>query len=345
MKSSIDRNNLADIPSYTKMFEKIKAVDPSKGKGNVKKRLNWIKAASAILVLTGCRVTELLLLRKKDIRFFGFNKAELMGNFDISEIASMQFNLYTEKNRKNKYRVVPVVKNSFFIDVLSIVFDYWRQFDYDDSFIVPYTRQSVWYGLKTVFGNDMFPHFLRHVAVTNDTKAGISPSIIKSKYGWTDLRPHSIYSHLNWFDIQSAQTSAWGGPAPAAQAIILKKRPSWMKAQTAQMRALGKKVEHSLYNNEKYVPTNYTSIEEALRKHVATGDTINGKVVTIFSNKRDFEVAKKRYDGNKFFLIYAKDDDEIQRMKVLAADRNARAQKKCATLPPVAPKTPNLAVV
>jgi len=233
----------------------------------------------------------------------------------------MQFSLYTEKNRKNKYRVVPVVKNSFFIDMITIIYDYYKGFDFDDSFLFPYTRQAVWIALKSVYGNDMFPHFIRHIAVTNDTKAGISPSIIKSKYGWTDLRPHSIYSHLNWFDIQSAQTTAWGEAAPAPKAIIIT-RPSWMKGQTAQMKDLGKKIDQSLYNNQKYVPRNFDSIEEAFQGHVVSGDTINNKLVVIFSRLRDFNVAKKRYDGNKFFLIYAKDDEAIKDMEVLAAKRD-----------------------
>jgi hypothetical protein len=320
-KTSVDRINLSDIPTYSKMFERIKSINLDDYKGYTRKRMNWVKAASTMMLLTGCRCSEMLLLRKKDIRFFGFNNNELLGDFDISQIASMQFNLFTEKNRKNKYRVVPVVKNSFFIDMISIVYDYYKTFEYDDSFLFPYTRQAVWYAIKAVYGNDMFPHFLRHIAVTNDTKAGISPSIIKSKYGWTDLRPHSIYSHLNWFDIQTAQTAAWGTPAPAPQAIELN-RPSWMKGEDAQIRDLDKKIEHCLHNNEKFVPRNFDSIEEALKSKVTTGDTINGKVVVIFSRKHKFLSAKKRFDGNKFFLIYAKDDVAIKEMTKLGARRS-----------------------
>ena len=346
-KSDIDRTNLSDIPSYSKMFDKIKSIDINEYKGYTRKRMIWVKAAATILLLTGCRVTELLLLRKKDIRFFGFNNNELVGQFDISQIASMQFNLYTEKNRKNKYRVVPVVKNSFFIDMISIVYDFYKTFDYDETYLFPLTRQGVWNGIKAVFGNNMFPHFLRHISVTNDTKAGISPSIIKSKYGWTDLRPHSIYSHLNWFDIQTAQTSAWGEAAPAPKAIIIE-RPSWMKGSYAQMTNYNKKVEHALHNNQDFVPRDFDTIEEALKNKVEMGDSIDGKIVVILSRETDFDKAKKRFDGNKYILIYAKSKEAIKKMESVT---NASAQKRSPNPTPQPPtktvpkNTPQLAMV
>ena len=65
--------------------------------------------------------------------------------------------------------------------------------------------------------SNYYPHFLRHASVTNDTRAGINPAILKSKYGWSDLRPHSIYSHLNYVDLMEAQRRVFGIAREAKQ--------------------------------------------------------------------------------------------------------------------------------
>ena len=128
----------------------------------------------------------------------------------MNDVSVVQFNMYTEKNRKVKYRIVPVVKNDFFKDMLIIVYSYWRKFRHGGSMLFPYTRKHIWEVVKDKLGRDYFPHFIRHSAVTNDTRAGINPSILRAKFGWSDLRPHAIYSHLNYNDLLNAQIAIFG---------------------------------------------------------------------------------------------------------------------------------------
>ena len=201
LKSNIDRGNLFDVPSYTKMIDVVKKINDKP----------WIRPACAILLATGCRVGELLYLKRGNIKFMNYNNKEILSeDLILSDVATIQFNMSTEKNRKNKYRVVPLIKNTLFLDLVEIIVDYCRLIKYDNTMLFPYTRGAVWYAIKRNVGKDFFPHYLRHINVTNDTRSGVSPVIQKSKFGWTDLRPHSVYSHLNFLDVLNEQKKVFG---------------------------------------------------------------------------------------------------------------------------------------
>lgn len=203
MKSNIDRSNLFDVPSYTKMISVIKGI-----KDNA-----WIRPAAAILLATGCRVGELLYLKRGNIKFIDYHNKEIPNDqLILSNVATIQFNMSTEKNRKSKYRVVPLIKNELFLDLVEIIVDYCKNIKYDETLMFPYTRGSVWYSIKRNIGKDFFPHYLRHINVTNDTRSGVSLMVQKTKYGWTDTRPGSVYSHLNYLDILNEQKKAFGEP-------------------------------------------------------------------------------------------------------------------------------------
>jgi len=201
MKSNIDRSNLFDVPSYTKMIAVVKNINDKP----------WIRPACAILLATGCRVGELLYLKRGNIKFIDYNNKEIMNqNLILSDVATIQFNMSTEKNRKSKYRVVPLIKNNLFLDLVEIIVDYCKNIKYDDTMLFPYTRGAVWYSIKRNIGKDFFPHYIRHINVTNDTRSGVSLMIQKTKYGWTDTRPGSVYSHLNYLDVLNEQKKAFG---------------------------------------------------------------------------------------------------------------------------------------
>lgn len=171
----------------------------------------WIRPACAVLLATGCRVGELLYLKRGNIKFMDYDSKEILSeNLILSNVATIQFNMSTEKNRKNKYRIVPLIKNELFLDLVEIIVDYCKNIKYDDTMLFPYTRGAVWYAIKRNVGKDFFPHYLRHINVTNDTRSGVSPVIQKSKFGWTDLRPHSVYSHLNYLDVLNEQKKVFG---------------------------------------------------------------------------------------------------------------------------------------
>lgn len=203
LRSSIDRNNLFDVPSYTKIISIVKGI----------KDKPWIRPAVAILAATGCRVGELLYIKRGNIKFIDYHNQEIPHDkLNLSNVATIQFNMSTEKNRKSKFRIVPLIKNELFLDLVEIIVDYCKNFKYDDTLLFPYTRGAVWHAVKRNIGKDFFPHYLRHINATNDSRAGVSVMIQKSKFGWTDTRPASVYSHLNFIDVLNEQTKAFGKP-------------------------------------------------------------------------------------------------------------------------------------
>jgi len=298
-KSNFERNNLHEVPSYQNIFDKIRSYKVKTLAGR------WIKPTLYIMVLTGARISEILLLKKSDVKWHGYNGRELYGDFTFADVASVQFNLFTEKNRKNKYRIIPVVKNDFFLEALESVYKYWKDTEYDSSYLIYRCRQTVWLAVKKALGNDYYPHLMRHISVTNDTKAGISPSILKSKFGWTDLRPHSIYSHLNWFDIQSAQETAFGNAVikPEVKEIVV---PPEYPGEAVQMTELNKKVETASWKNEKIAVRKFETLEEAMANDLRTGDAIGGKIAVVCSSMDERDDCIRDLDGNKFVIVYAK---------------------------------------
>ena len=208
-KSSFDRHNIFDVPNYKQMITKINAIPDGDDR----------KIALAVIVATGCRVSEVLHLKKSHIKFFNYENIELQDGFNFIDVAMVQFNMYTEKNRNTKYRIVPLIMNDLFHDLIKAVYTHWVKIEYPESFLIQTNRVSLWRAVKELFGKDYFPHFLRHASVTNDTRAGINPAILKSKYGWSDLRPHSIYSHLNYVDLMEAQKRVFGIATQAKQVI------------------------------------------------------------------------------------------------------------------------------
>ena len=203
LKSHIDRSNLFDVPSYTKMIAVVKEI----------KDRAWVRPACATLLATGCRVGELIYMKRNSIKFIDYNNKEILNDqLALSNVATIQFNMSTEKNRKSKYRIVPLIKNDLFLDLVEIIVDYCKEIKYDDTMLFPYTRGAVFYAIKRNLGKDFFPHYLRHINVTNDTRGGVSLMIQKTKYGWTDTRPGSVYSHLNYLDVLNEQKKAFGEP-------------------------------------------------------------------------------------------------------------------------------------
>ena len=203
LRSNIDRHNLFDVPSYTKLIEIVKGV----------KDKPWIRPCLAVLAATGGRVGEILYIKRGNIKFINYHGQEIPHDkLSLSEVATIQFNLSTEKNRKSKFRIVPLIKNELFLPLVEIIVDYCKNFKYDDTMLFPYTRGAVWYAVKRNLGKDFYTHYIRHINCTNDSRAGISPTIQKAKYGHTDLRAQSAYQHLNFVDIINEQTKAFGKP-------------------------------------------------------------------------------------------------------------------------------------
>lgn len=200
---------LRDPPGFTdlvNMVDDIKAMSTEE------------RAWYGIAVLTGARVSEIINLKFKDIKVYAENDKlidpkETNGYQSIAsnEISKIVFSMINEKNKKQKFKNIPVLNYDLFNKPVSWVFFRLKELGYNpDQKVVSYSRGKIWFMVKKHFGKNFFPHFFRHCAVSQDTRAGIPVAIQKAKYGWTDTRPHEVYAHLNISDLENAMRKIYG---------------------------------------------------------------------------------------------------------------------------------------
>lgn len=257
LRSNLDRYNLLDVPNYTKMIDTIYKI----------KDRPWIRASLAVMLATGGRVSEILYLKRGNVKFLDYGGKELpYDKVTLHDTAIVQFNMYTEKNRKTKYRVVPLIKNELFLPLVEVIVDYCKEFQFDDTLLFPYTRSAMWYAVKRNIGKDFYCHYLRHVAVTNDSRAGINQAIQQSKFGWSDTRPGAFYTHLNVKDMIAAQREALGSEMKQADKFV----ELTEKAETAVAQSLNANIEaRKEYNNEREYSSPPVKEERAIMQEAA----------------------------------------------------------------------------
>ena len=287
LKSNFDRQNLMDVPTYTRMIGIIEKINDKL----------WIKTALATILATGARVSEVLYLKRGHIKFLDYGGKELsLDKLTLHDTAIIQFNLFTEKNKKVKYRIVPLIKNELFLPLVEIIVDYCREFQYDESLLFPYTRQALWFAIKRNISKDMYCHYMRHTAMTNDARAGINSTILRSKFGWSDERPGTVYTHLNTKDLINAQKEAYGTSTPLKLEVI----------EATEKAAIVKAIDETTYQRNQYdekrnyipepvkesnaVLKEQTSHPEAV-KNLSTDEQIN-KLVKAVNSLPEFKETK-----------------------------------------------------
>lgn len=144
------------------------------------------RALLSILYLTGARVGEVVRkLTVADITKQKENKREFV-----------LFRLQTEKHRKNVIRVLPIpIKTNN--GLIGAIYDYIKLVGLEkNSLVITLSRQHAYNIAKKRLG--FHPHLLRHIRTSHLAEAGFTDQELRSWGGWTDARPVSIYTHLNW---------------------------------------------------------------------------------------------------------------------------------------------------
>lgn len=169
------------------------------------------KTLFALLYITGCRITEALGIRPVDMETATMEAA--------SPMRVLKIKLVTLKNRKHKFRIVPVpIENKVEGKMSEFIFKYIEKNNIpDDRRIIRLSRSNAWNRLsskrliarathnKKVIERYEFkvrPHYLRHCRLThlvqyydyNETK-------LTYFAGWTNSAPAVVYVRLNWMDL------------------------------------------------------------------------------------------------------------------------------------------------
>ena len=147
------------------------------------------RAMICMLYVTGCRVSELVQQVKKY-------------DLDIQEIRGTKFliinNVWCLKRKAPIKRNIPICieKEQEF---MKYIYDYVVDLDPGDI-LFPISRQHA-YNIVRKFKDEAFPHYFRHLRLTNLAKDyGFNSAELRQYTGWTDDKPASHYVHLNWKD-------------------------------------------------------------------------------------------------------------------------------------------------
>jgi integrase len=172
------------------------------------------KALFYFLYLTGCRITEALNVRAKDVTL------ETLP--EVGDI--LRVHLLTLKNKLHKVRDIPVVISDKEKPMVDYVVWYLGQRQgeiYDpDIKVFTFSRQNAWNKLaskqitmRATHGKELIedytfkirPHYLRHCRATHLVNYfGFDDTKLVRYFGWTNSKPAQTYVKLNWMDLARA---------------------------------------------------------------------------------------------------------------------------------------------
>lgn len=145
-------------------------------------RWNWLKALIAFLYLVGCRITEALNLKRRNLW--------VDGNYLIAQIGVLK----KKETQKGPYDITPhlihINVNAPFVK--TIILPYLETITDREERLFPYTRQLAWYRMKQL---DPFisPHVFRHDRLMKLALKGGTEAQLTDWAGWADSRPASYY--------------------------------------------------------------------------------------------------------------------------------------------------------
>lgn len=159
-----------------------------------------------LVYLTGARITEALELRNKDI-----SKLK-EGDKDILKVR-----LNTRKNRRNKWRDIPIPWSAIQQEVVLYIDALHREpedYIFRDLYALRRGRSDVWEHfnreiivVRAVQGTEyienyelrMRPHYLRHCRATHLVNTyGMDSLYLMYFMGWTTPAPARVYASMDW---------------------------------------------------------------------------------------------------------------------------------------------------
>ena len=140
----------------------------------------WLKGAIAFLYVFGCRVSELLALRRSHFRW---DNEYLHVSIPILKQRRTQGPYSSTRHELRVKRDTPFVND--------ILIPYVEKFE-PDKMLWPTTRQRVWRKMKKLNKN-LSPHVLRHDRLMKLALKGATVPQLMDWAGWSDPRPASAY--------------------------------------------------------------------------------------------------------------------------------------------------------
>lgn len=149
-------------------------------------------ALLSFFYLTGARVSEVIFKFKVSDITVEKNKDRLF----------YVFHIYTEKRREKSevYRKLGIPYEDYSKDLIDNILAYIKKYQLkDNDFLFEMHRMTAYRISKKWLGFKI--HFIRHCRLTHLSSInGFNANELQSWAGWTDIKPASVYVHLNWKD-------------------------------------------------------------------------------------------------------------------------------------------------
>jgi integrase len=147
-----------------------------------KARWEWLKALIAFLYLYGCRITEALNLRKRNLT--------MENGYIIAEIGVLKRRDKQKGPYENMPHLIHISIKAPFVEKVLIPYLYTKT--ESDMKLFPYSRQLVWFRLKEL-NQLVCPHVFRHDRLMKLALKGATEAALMDWAGWSDSRPASTY--------------------------------------------------------------------------------------------------------------------------------------------------------
>lgn len=144
------------------------------------------RALFSFLYLTGCRISEVVRKTKvEDLSLVKENDREFL-----------LIKLHISKRKKDIYRNVPIPFDKH-KGLIAFIQDYIKTNSLTElDYLFKISRVTAYRLCKAQLG--FRTHFLRHIRASHLAELGFSDQELRLYFGWSDSRPASIYTHLNW---------------------------------------------------------------------------------------------------------------------------------------------------
>lgn len=172
------------------------------------------RALAAFIYLSGARISEIVGTKKTMTFYKGKGKDRILERQEtiiIDPLKKENIEFIYDKDillihqvvcLKRKYnipkRTIPVIlsKEKEFVNIF---IEHYNTLQAGES-LFDITRQRAWQIINKEMG--LYNHFLIHERTTHlVTNQNFTDLHLKQFRGWSDTRPASIYTHLNWHDL------------------------------------------------------------------------------------------------------------------------------------------------
>jgi integrase len=142
----------------------------------------WLKALIAFLYLFGCRITEALNLKKRQVW--------VEEGYIVAQIGVLKRRNDTKGPYENMPHLIHVTVNAPF--ARTVLIPYLTSVTENEARLWPHCRQLVWLRLKGLNGL-ICPHVFRHDRLMKLALRGATEAELMDWAGWTDTRPAGSY--------------------------------------------------------------------------------------------------------------------------------------------------------